>query len=63
MIPTNRGPMMAEQIIDDLNYSCYRYNRADCGMSAERLARVFPETGAAMEARYLSELAIAKAAG
>lgn len=55
--------MMAEQIIDDLNYSCYRYNRADCGMSAERLARVFPETGAAMEARYLSELAIAKAAG
>mgnify|MGYP001587154584 CR=1 FL=1 len=42
-------------IIDNLTYACYRYNRAECGMSAAALAKLFPETGAAMEARYLEE--------
>lgn len=61
MIPTNKGPLAPEAIIDELNYSCYRFNRAECGMSAEALGKLFNLTGAAMEARYQTEQAISKA--
>jgi hypothetical protein len=54
MIPTNRGPLTPEGIIDALNYSCYRHNR-DLGVSAESLGRLFNLSGAAMEARYQAE--------
>lgn len=41
-------------IVGELTYRCYEHNR-DLGMSAERLAHIFPETGAAMESRYRRE--------
>jgi hypothetical protein len=46
-------------IIDALIYGCYAFNREK--MSAERLARIFPERGAEYEARYQAELAIKRA--
>ena len=53
MIATNQGPMSPAQIVDALTFACYRFNRQT--MSAERLARLFPQTGAAMEAHYQQE--------
>lgn len=46
--------MSGAQLVDALNYSCYRFNR-ERGMSAESLGKLFPESGAAMEARYQAE--------
>ena len=45
----------AARVMDHLTYACYRYNRAECGMSAAALAKLFPDSGAAMEARYKEE--------
>jgi hypothetical protein len=53
-LPTSCGPMTAAQVINELNYSCYAFNRAR-GMSAESLGQMFTTTGAAMEARYARE--------
>ena len=50
----HRSFMNAAQVIDALNFSCYRFNR-DQGMTAEGLAKLFPTTGAAMEADYQQE--------
>lgn len=61
MIPTSQGNMTPAQIIDALNYSCYRHNR-NLGGSAESLGRLFNVTGAAMEERYQAEQQQAKAA-
>ena len=46
----------AARVMDHLTYACYRYNRWECGMSAESLAKLFSETAAAMEVRYLEEI-------
>jgi hypothetical protein len=54
MIPTNRGPMTTEQIVDELLFSSYSSNR-DRGMTVEGLTRVLgllPHTAVAMERRY-----------
>ena len=56
LIPTSAGNLSAEQVIDALNFSFYRYNR-DLGVSAESLGRYFDRTGAAMEAKYQAEKA------
>lgn len=61
VIPTSKGQMSAEQIVDELTYSSYRYNRSAHGMSAESGMKWYPN-GEQMEARYQAELAIAKAA-
>lgn len=53
MIPTNKGPMTAERIVDELTYASYRFNRGT--LEAEKLMRLFPETGRAMEQRYQRE--------
>ena len=42
-------------MIEELTFAAYRYNRAECGMSAESLAKLFPDSGAAMEARFQEE--------
>ncbi len=42
----------ASRVMDHLTYCAYRYNRAECGMSAAALAKLFPDSGAAMEARF-----------
>lgn len=55
MVPTNNGVMSAQAVMDHLTYACYRYNRSVCGMGAQALARLFPQTGAAMEAKYQAE--------
>ena len=60
-IPTSRGPMTPEGIVDYLTYCSYRAQRELHGMSAERAKRLWPVTGDAMEARYQSEIAIEKA--
>lgn len=54
-LSTSAGFLEVAQVIDALNYACYRFNR-ELGTSAEQLARAFPETGAAMEARYQAEI-------
>ena len=54
-LSTSAGFLEAARVIDALTFACYRYNRQECGMSAEQLARLFPDTGAAMEARYQAE--------
>lgn len=61
MIQTNQGPMSAESIVDHLTYCSYAANRG-YGMSAEALAKFWPKTGAAMEAKYQAEIAINNAA-
>lgn len=61
MIPTSNGPMSPEGIVDHLNYCSYRAQRELHGMSAQNAKRLWPVTGDAMEARYLSEKAIEKA--
>lgn len=58
---TNKGPMTGGQLINELNYACYRSNRAG-GMPADKLASKYlfgPEQGAAMEARYQQEMTVA----
>lgn len=50
--------MTGEQLIDALDFSCYRFNR-DHGMTAEALASNYlfgPERGAALEKRYWAEI-------
>lgn len=57
-IETNMGTLAPDQLIDELNFSCYRANR-DGGMTAEALGskHLFgPERGAAMEKRYWDEI-------
>lgn len=57
-IETNLGTLTPDQLIDELNFSCYRSNR-EGGMTAEALAskHLFgPERGAAMESRYWQEI-------
>lgn len=57
-IETNVGSLTGEQLIDELDFSCYRFNR-DNGMTAEALASKYlfgPERGAEMERRYWSEI-------
>jgi hypothetical protein len=54
MAPTTQGQMTPEGVVCFLTFRCYAYNR-DGGMSAERLAKLFPASGAAMEARYQQE--------
>lgn len=51
---TSAGFLEAAQVIDALNLACYRFNRQQ-GMSAADLAKLFPESGAAMEAAYQQE--------
>lgn len=53
-IPTTKGSMTLEGVVCFLTFRCYAFNR-DSGMSAERLAKLFPESGAAMEAQYQHE--------
>lgn len=61
-IPTNRAPMLPEQVVDELTYRCYSYNR-------RRSPHVGPEKYTAcgwrdvpeMEARLQAEIAIEKA--
>ncbi len=55
VIETTAGPMAPEGVVDYLNYCNYRANR-ERGMSAADLAKLFTETGAAMEQRYQREL-------
>ncbi len=54
VIETSVGPMTAEGVVDYLNYCNYRANRER--MSAADLAKLWPESGAAMEQRYQREL-------
>lgn len=54
LIETSRGRMSAEQIIDELTYSNYAFNRGR-GCTAEALGKYFAN-GAALEARYQTEL-------
>lgn len=61
MIPTNRGPMSAGQIVDELTYINYASNRS-AGMTAKQLATLFPVSGAAMEERYQAEEFMARQA-
>ena len=44
-----------QQVIDHLTYRCYRYNREQ-GLSAAALAKLWPQTGEAMELRYSGEV-------
>lgn len=45
----------AEQAtVDYLTYRCYRYNR-ELGLSALDLAKLWPQTGEAMESKYQAE--------
>ncbi len=60
MIPTNKGPMTTESIVDHLTYCSYRAQRALHGMSAENARRLWPHSGDAMEAKYQAEKLIAK---
>lgn len=48
--------MNAEQIVDELTYRSYAYQRREYGVSAEQAALVF-ENAEAMEARYQEEQA------
>ena len=41
-------------LMQTLTYICYAHNR-DQGMTADQLARLFPETGATMEGLYLAD--------
>lgn len=60
-IPTSKGPMTPEGVVDYLTYCSYRAQRGLHGMSAESAKRLWPETGDAMEAQYQAETAITKA--
>lgn len=48
---TSAGLLETSQVLDALNFACYAYNRNQ-GMTAEQLARLFPDSGARMEQRY-----------
>lgn len=50
-LSTSAGFLEVAQVIDALTFACYRFNRQQ-GMSAADLQRLFPESGAAMEAAY-----------
>lgn len=55
ILPTDRGDMTVDQIVDHLRYASYRHNR-NLGLTAERLAGFFGEIpGAEMEAKYRKE--------
>jgi hypothetical protein len=60
VIPTNRGPMTADQIIEHLVYVSYAHNR-DLGLSPEAFKRARFENVDALEARYQAERAKAVA--
>lgn len=60
-IPTNKGPMTPEGIVDYLTFCSYRAQRALHGMSAASAKRLWPLSGDAMEAQFQAEQAIEKA--
>ncbi len=59
-IPTNKGPMTPESIVDYLTYCSYRAQRELHGVSAEMAIKWYPN-GEAMEAKYQADTAIEKA--
>lgn len=61
-IPTNRGNLTVNEIMDEVRYGSYSANRG-YGLSAEKLARFFGDVpAAAMEARYQREHRLGEAA-
>jgi len=55
-LETNHGPMTPAEIVADLTYSCYAYNRTiSPDITPERWERVFGSRTMAMEARYQKE--------
>ena len=44
-----------ETISEDLRYASAVYNVECCGLTWDDVKRIFPDSGALMEARYLAE--------
>lgn len=62
-LETNHGPMTPSEIVSDLTYSCYAFNRRNSpSITPERWARIFGPNAAALEARFQKELAAQEAA-
>lgn len=60
-LPTNKGPMTIDQLVDHLTYVNYACNRdRSPEITAEQWAGIF-SNAAAMEVRYQAEKAINKA--
>ena len=56
-LETNRGKMTPSQIVSELTYSCYAFNRRNSPhITPEEWARIFgPSATAAMEERFRKE--------
>lgn len=49
------APSSATEAVDYLTYRAYRHNR-EMGLSAADLAKLWPQTGAAMESKFQDEI-------